>query len=105
MVLALMESCGLYDGSGAFAAKIGIPGKSGVGGGILCTVPAKLGIATYGPGLDAAGNSTFGLFALEKIAAEENLSIVALASGPICTVCTCAPDVVVGLLPAEQDAL
>ena len=82
MVLALMESCGLYDGSGVFAAKIGIPGKSGVGGGILCAIPAKLGIATYGPGLDSAGNSTFGLYALEKIAAEENLSIFAQRRRP-----------------------
>ncbi len=76
MVLALMASCGLYDGSGTFAARIGIPAKSGVGGGIVAAVPGRLGIATYGPSLDPAGNSCFGLYALERIALEENLSIL-----------------------------
>jgi len=49
MVLALMASCGLYDGSGTFAARIGVPAKSGVGGGIMAAIPGRLGIATYGP--------------------------------------------------------
>lgn len=75
MVLALMANCGLYDGSGTFAAKIGIPAKSGVGGGVIAAVPGKLGIATYGPGLDSAGNSCFALYALERIVAEEQLGI------------------------------
>ena len=83
MVLALMGSCGLYDGSGTFAAKIGIPGKSGVGGGIIAAVPRKVGLATYGPGLDSAGNSTFGLFALERISREENLSILSRPAEPV----------------------
>lgn len=76
MVLVLMASCGLYDGSGTFAAKIGVPAKSGVGGGIMAAIPGLLGIATYGPALDSAGNSCFGLYALERIALEENLSIL-----------------------------
>ena len=75
MVIALMASCGLYDGSGTFAYKIGIPSKSGVGGGIVAVVPGKMGIATYGPALDPAGNSCFGLYALERISRDEQLGI------------------------------
>jgi glutaminase len=75
MVIALMGSCGLYDGSGTFASRIGIPAKSGVGGGIVAVVPGKMGIATYGPALDPAGNSCFGLYALERISRAEQLGI------------------------------
>jgi len=82
ILLTLMASCGLYDGSGTFAAKIGIPAKSGVGGGIVAAVPGRLSIATYGPALDSAGNSCFGLYALERIALEEGLSILSRPPAP-----------------------
>lgn len=66
-VLALMMLCGHYDGSGSFAVQVGLPGKSGVGGGILAIVPGIASIAVWSPGLNAQGNSLLGTAALTRL--------------------------------------
>lgn len=72
---ALMLTCGHYDGSGDFAYRVGIPGKSGVGGGILAVVPGRASIAVWSPGLNAIGNSLLGSIALEKLARATGWSV------------------------------
>jgi glutaminase len=72
---ALMLTCGTYDAAGEFAYRIGLPCKSGVGGGIVAVVPDTLSLCVWSPALDATGNSLLGMQALELFTARTGLSI------------------------------
>lgn len=72
---ALMLTCGFYDEAGEFAFEVGLPGKSGVGGGIVALLPNNFVITTWSPGLNAKGNSKLGMYALEQFTTKTEISI------------------------------
>ncbi len=74
-VNAVMLTCGTYDAAGEFAYRVGLPGKSGVGGGIIAIVPGVCTLCVWSPGLDRHGNSVAGLWALDRFTTLTGLSV------------------------------
>jgi len=75
IIKTIMLTCGMYDGSGEFAVRVGIPSKSGVGGGLLSVVDDRMGIGVYGPSLDERGNCIAGKPLLQHLSTELGLHI------------------------------
>lgn len=72
---AIMQTCGFYDEAGEFSYLVGLPGKSGVGGGIVAIYPSEYSVAVWSPRLNAKGNSVMGIKALELLTSETKESI------------------------------
>src|SRR5436190_1015696 len=67
-ILSVMATAGLYENTGQWMYTVGLPGKSGVGGGIIAVVPGRMGIAVFSPPLDKAGNSVRAQKTIEYLA-------------------------------------
>jgi glutaminase len=81
-VLSVMATCGMYDFSGEWLYRTGLPAKSGVGGGILAVQPARLGIGVFSPRLDTHGNSVRGIAVCRELAADLGLHIFDVSRRP-----------------------
>ena len=75
-VLTVMTTCGMYDAAGQWLYDVGLPAKSGVGGGIIAVLPGRLGIAVFSPPLDEHGNSVRGVAVCRQLASELNLQLL-----------------------------
>jgi glutaminase len=78
-VLSVMTTCGMYDGAGEWVVDVGLPAKSGVGGGIFAVLPGQFGIAVYSPPLDRHGNSVRGVEACQRLSRDLRLHFLHVA--------------------------
>lgn len=85
-VLSVMTTCGVYDFTGEWIDRVGLPAKSGVGGGIVAVLPGQLGIAVYSPPLDERGNSVRGVRACEALSRELQLHFLQPPRAAVATV-------------------
>ena len=81
--LAVMPTAGLYETSGDWLYEIGLPGKSGIGGGIVTVSPGKGGLGTFAPPLDEAGNSVKGQLVAQFLSQRLGLDLLVSSAGPI----------------------
>jgi glutaminase len=85
-VLSVMTTCGMYDSAGEWVVDVGMPAKSGVGGGVLAVLPGQLGIAVFSPPLDPHGNSVRGVEVCRQISTDLNLNLLHVARSSLSAV-------------------
>lgn len=78
-LLSVMLTCGMYDSAGDWVSSVGIPAKSGVGGGIIGALPGQVGLATFSPRLDSHGNSVRGIETFERLSRDMGLHLMEVA--------------------------
>ena len=81
-VLSVMATCGVYDFAGSWLYEVGIPAKSGVGGGVIAVLPGRFGIGVFSPRLDAKGNSLRGIEVCKRLSKDFGLNLFTPASDP-----------------------
>ena len=107
LTLSIMATCGMYDHSGEWMARVGLPAKSGVGGGIVAVQPAQFGFGVYSPRLDSWGNSVRGAAVLRSLSADFDLHVFDHPDEPRSPVVTWTTedDVASGVLRGELDLI
>lgn len=85
-MLSVMTSCGMYDSSGEWSFCVGLPAKSGVGGGIIAVLPGQFGIGTFSPLLDERGNSRRGIAMCRELSEQFGLHVYAVSPSPLAVV-------------------
>lgn len=104
-VLSVMATCGMYDDSGEWMVRVGLPAKSGVGGGIVAVQPAEFGIGTYSPRLDERGNSVRGIATIQDLSATFGLHLLNHPKAPRSAVASVEHTIADRTSEAENDEL